>query len=448
MRTLKALSSITARLWNTGNRWARFAITCIMVWPVTLIALSTGRWEYATAILGVVFAMGLLVIAFKSPSPTTCGRRRRKSKRALFAQWSSSQRTVVVWTATMATFLAVVIAAIFVKEWMFATAILGIVPAVAIIILLLTRIDPLVAGALALFETGRTVLQWICTLVGAELALGFYFAVVPVANDPKLVFLVVLAAATIFFLSFGVQGKLASAVKFLLALFLIGATVVFYMGGREKIQKKINGENAILNTDSMFMQHIEKKPGELVINENGLWVERQSSKPAQLVKQRFGTRIDVIAKEDGGEEIGLRTDCAEIVEVTTLQQGERIEIIPFPQTSAIYNRCSFSISETMPPEFYEVEGQQTINDPSHAELLPCKKAPAQINTFLIKDARGELIDCHWFTNKKRVIKILNDIGEDLKIYHAYNSSQTGQPGGQIGLVRGATITFRITKRKV
>lgn len=206
-----------------------------------------------------------------------------------------------------------------------------------------------------------------------------------------------------------------------------------------------------LATDPLFTQHIVPIP-DMMVNENGLMVPKQSRKMAKLVAQRFGTRIETVQTEDGSEETSVRTDCSEIVKVAELAPGERIEIVPVPQSHVDLNRCSFTISDITPPPFYEVEGERTVNDPSHAPLLPCPKAPAHVNVFLVKDVRGKLLDCQWFTQNKRVIAMENHNKppnvESIYIYHAYNSSQVGQPGSQVGLVRGATITFRLTKVKL
>ena len=78
---------------------------------------------------------------------------------------------------------------------------------------------------------------WVCALIGVELAIGVYFALVPVSNDPGLIPLLVLAASALFFLRIAGYAQWLSA---LLTLLLIGITVTFFVGGRAELLKQFH----------------------------------------------------------------------------------------------------------------------------------------------------------------------------------------------------------------
>ncbi len=84
--------------------------------------------------------------------------------------------------------------------------------------------------------------RWAAAFIGVELAIGVYFAVIPVSNDPGLTPLLVLTASAIFFLRLA---QVARWLRFLLVLLLIGITVIFIVGGRERIQAVFNSPNRV-----------------------------------------------------------------------------------------------------------------------------------------------------------------------------------------------------------
>jgi hypothetical protein len=84
--------------------------------------------------------------------------------------------------------------------------------------------------------------RWAAALIAVELAIGVYFAVIPVSNDPGLTPLLILTASAIFFLRLA---QIARWLRFLLALLLIGITIVFLGGGREKMQAAFTSPNSV-----------------------------------------------------------------------------------------------------------------------------------------------------------------------------------------------------------
>jgi hypothetical protein len=77
---------------------------------------------------------------------------------------------------------------------------------------------------------------WLCALVGVELSIGVYFAVVPVSNDPRLIPLLILSACAVFFLRIA---RYAQWLIVLLTLLIIGTTVIFIAGGRAKLLESL-----------------------------------------------------------------------------------------------------------------------------------------------------------------------------------------------------------------
>jgi hypothetical protein len=83
-------------------------------------------------------------------------------------------------------------------------------------------------------------LIWFIGLMGIELAVGVYFSTIPVSKDVGLVPLLILAAFAMLFLRIG---RIAGFLTKILALLIIGITLIFVFGGRKRVEKQI--ENAI-----------------------------------------------------------------------------------------------------------------------------------------------------------------------------------------------------------
>lgn len=72
--------------------------------------------------------------------------------------------------------------------------IIALLPVIAIAFLLIAVIDPLVIGAIAVFQGGRRALRFVGAVIGVELAFGLYLAILPVGNWRGLVPILLLTA--------------------------------------------------------------------------------------------------------------------------------------------------------------------------------------------------------------------------------------------------------------
>jgi hypothetical protein len=114
-----------------------------------------------------------------------------------------------------------------------ATAIVALLPLVAVLSFLFACTDPLIWAAIAALPQGRRTIVPLAAIVGTELALGVYFSVVPVWRDRALVPLLVLTALALVFLRLGgIKNRLVAGILFLLILVI---TAIFLLGGRNKL---------------------------------------------------------------------------------------------------------------------------------------------------------------------------------------------------------------------
>ncbi len=117
--------------------------------------------------------------------------------------------------------------------WPALTATVALLPLAAIIFGLIALIDPLVIGAIG--AVWPRFLKALALVIGTELAIGVYFAAVPVASDRGLVPLALLLLLAILFLA--MSGKVKGVISALVAAFVI-LTGIFLLGGREKAKER------------------------------------------------------------------------------------------------------------------------------------------------------------------------------------------------------------------
>ncbi len=69
METLRAIWAIIAAIWNTGNRWARWAIAIIVLWPFLLVVIALAGIPLLTSLLALlpIVSVLLLLLAFLDP---------------------------------------------------------------------------------------------------------------------------------------------------------------------------------------------------------------------------------------------------------------------------------------------------------------------------------------------------------------------------------------------
>lgn len=118
--------------------------------------------------------------------------------------------------------------------WPALTATVALLPLFALVIVLMTIFDPLVLAALVPFGFGRRTLVGLAGIIGLELAVGAYFAAVPVANDRGLIPLQLLLIVGIAFLAISGFRKVAV----LLGVALVIVAAISFMGGREKANER------------------------------------------------------------------------------------------------------------------------------------------------------------------------------------------------------------------
>ncbi|MBI4085788.1 MAG: hypothetical protein HY433_00910 [Candidatus Liptonbacteria bacterium] len=124
--------------------------------------------------------------------------------------------------------------------WPALTATVALLPLVGLVIALMTIFDPLVLVALVPFGFGRIALAGFAGLIGLELAVGAYFAAVPVANDRGLIPLQLLLVVGIAFLA--ISGFRRMAVLLGIALAVIAA--ISFVGGREEAKTTLKALSA------------------------------------------------------------------------------------------------------------------------------------------------------------------------------------------------------------
>lgn len=62
MQTLQELWQLFVALWNTGNRWARWAIAILTLWPFVLVTVALGGVSILTSLLALLPVAGLLLL--------------------------------------------------------------------------------------------------------------------------------------------------------------------------------------------------------------------------------------------------------------------------------------------------------------------------------------------------------------------------------------------------
>ncbi len=183
-QTIGQLFEIFKDVWATGNRWIRWAVGFIVLWPLALV-----------------------VIALLSGDP------RDLADQSGF--WNFSQPNII----------------------------LALLPAAAAFCVFMLWFDPMLLVAIGIPDGGRALLRWLALMIGMQEAIGLYLVIVPIKTDPGLVLLLLLAVATLLFLGMGLGMRLAGFARFVFGLVSIGAvllTLVFLLGGRSGVATKWN----------------------------------------------------------------------------------------------------------------------------------------------------------------------------------------------------------------
>jgi len=167
--------------------------------------------------------------------------------RILFALLGRLWRTGNFWARIGLTILvswAVVIPVVAIFGYPVLTAMFTLVVLLAATMLFVAYVDPLIVGVLAAFPGTRQAMRWLATVVGIELGLGVYCSIVPVWKDPELLVIATLVAVTLFFLAIGAGGGIRTLGMATLVVVLLGATVMFFGGGRTAVANQMEHATA------------------------------------------------------------------------------------------------------------------------------------------------------------------------------------------------------------
>jgi hypothetical protein len=105
------------------------------------------------------------------------------------------------------------------------------------IIIAIAAVPQSTPGIGKVFGLVQTAIKKVVTVLVVEMILGIYLSLVPISKDPGLVPLLLLVAITLGIVSM-ILGK--GWVRSLLIILLLGLTIVFFLGGRDKAGKKLD----------------------------------------------------------------------------------------------------------------------------------------------------------------------------------------------------------------
>jgi len=307
-------------------------------------------------------------------------------------------------------------------------SLMALIPVIALFILIMTRLDPMVLAVVMAFKKGRTVLSYISTIVGIELAIGVYCTLVKIGNDPELAMLLILLLATYIFLAMGVKGnKFIGFARFVCVAGIIILTLIFIFGGRDKIKER--AEDSMQRGEGAVRQY------EVI---DGLEVpyDRRSGKPRVETQT---VRLEV----DSGKQITLTTNCQQDDFIVTLDSGETARIRHVYKPLYRQNQCSFSITgRALPIYGLRRDGEEAKNLPRLENDFPFPELPAHANVFYIKDGESKR-EPYIIRNEGGAIRLTNYTDRAVEVRQRYNYPDQFM-NQQIGW-DGSTATFEAVK---
>ncbi|HEY4519159.1 MAG TPA: hypothetical protein VJK01_02280 [Candidatus Paceibacterota bacterium] len=307
-------------------------------------------------------------------------------------------------------------------------SLMALIPVIALFILIMTRLDPMVLAVVMAFKKGRTVLSYISTIVGIELAIGVYCTLVRIGNDPELAMLLILFLVTYIFLAMGVKGnKFVGFAKSVCVAGIIILTAIFIFGGREEIKER--AEDSMQRKESAIRQY------EVI---DGLEVP-YDRRPGRPRVETQTVRLEV----DSGKQITLTTNCQQDDFIIALEPGETARIRHVYKPLFRQNQCSFSITKRALPIYgLRRDGEEAKNLPRFENDLPFPELPAHANVFYIKDGvnRRESV---YIKNEGGAIRLTNYTDRVVEARQRYNYPDQFM-NQQIGW-DGSTATFEAVK---
>jgi len=293
-------------------------------------------------------------------------------------------------------------------------SLMALIPVIALFILIMTRLDPMVLAVVMAFKKGRTVLSYISTIVGIELAIGVYCTLVRIGNDPELAMLLILFLITYIFLAMGVKGnKFVGFAKSVCIVGIIILTAIFILGGREEIREKAEANYHPPGHPAPYPQDYAKKE----------------------------TRRFEYPEPGGGIAVKLETNCDKEDFIATIPPRHKIELhhVYFAETLKA-NRCSYNVYGDSYPVFGPGELFQTKRE--FKGDLPAPQFHA--HTSLIKFLHPDMRTVYQAVERNGdVISTENCSDGEIRVYSIYNLSKGILFSGlaqQIGH-DGSTVTF-------
>ncbi len=207
----------------------------------------------------------------------------------------------VRWAILIAALWPIAIAVAALTGWTFLTAVIALIPFVAIVFGLIATFDPLVIAAAGTSASGRKILTAAAAIIGAELAVGVFFSVVPVANNPGLIPLTLLTMVALVFLALsGTKGRAVA----MLTLVLIGITAMFFFP-----KTSVSVVEAKARIDQVMADTVsgkEKSGGYPICAETAAGVKVTLAKPEAEVKLNSKCRSGWVELPNNGPRYHVR----------------------------------------------------------------------------------------------------------------------------------------------
>jgi len=136
------------------------------------------------------------------------------------------------------------------------TSLVSLVPVLIILLTLMMWISPGTLAVITVLKRGRTTLRAFATIIGMELVLGIYCALVPIQENRGLAIVVLLIFWALIFLSIGLKTKRSLAAIGFLSLILVILTASFFFSGVTKAAKV-----ALKRTNDRVEERVKKGEG-------------------------------------------------------------------------------------------------------------------------------------------------------------------------------------------
>lgn len=311
------------------------------------------------------------------------------------------------------------------------TAIVALMPAIALIVLAVQMKHPVLLPIFATIEGGQTVMRWIATIVGVELAIGLYFAIVPINNRPALVPILILAMLVALLLSVGVKSKITGFAKSAAVITIIVVTIMFFAADK-KWQKKTEPPP----TPAQAAPQQQPKQDDWVKDqESGLMVKQTSHE----VVPKGGAKIKQSVEDDRGF---FTTDCknSPLNLDIDVAPGEEVEVRHIVESVAKMNRCSYDMRGNAHP--VAEAASMIVMDRWRNEIFFSDLPPYSYVLSLGKPGESQIAKI--FESDGEHITLRNNTQKTLPLYFTFNYINKKDWMRQVGW-DGSSISFEAVK---